>query len=241
MKSILFMTIVLVGLTIVNACSTFIKPIDEKIILNDTQISERANSAEFYFVKGSKFNHPSFVIWEEDVSGEFVKTIYLTKSYATGFFNQGALTDSTWKAEPGKSIQAAALPYWTHKKGLINGKVLIPTPDNMYVDAFTSATPKSSFTLNTAVKNSTSRLMVELNQPWDFNKYWTNAKLKNEWYKHSAQPSLIYSVEIHGKGEYYLNPIGHGSATGEDGNLQTNLSTLTTAKDIFKEIKVIIK
>jgi hypothetical protein len=82
--------------------------------------------------------------------------------------------------------------------------------------------------------------MLEINQSWDWNKYWTNSKFpESKAYKHSSQPSIIYSVEINkNQNTYYMNPIGHGSPTGSNGELYTNLNTLTTAKKILEMVKV---
>lgn len=193
---------------------------------------------------GKSFNHPTFVIWLEGVDGKYIKTLYVTKSYASGIFGHKMIGDSMWLNESGESIQPAALPYWTFKKGLIDNVSLIPSPKNPYVDAYTGATPKGKFTLSDKQINlSEYRVMVEFNQAWDWNNYWTNNKYPSSHaYKHSAQPSLIYSVTVNSNSSvFYLNPIGHGSSTGENGNLYTNLSTFSTALDIFSSIKIIIK
>ena len=198
-----------------------------------------AMSIRFY--KGKAFNHPSFALWLEELSGEYIRTLYVTKSYASGIFGHEMINDSVWKKTPGPSYQPAALPYWTHKKGLIGGKYLIPTPEHPFVDAYTGATPKQDFELKLSSKPLKNfRILLEVNQPWDWNDYWTNGKFpENKAYAHSAQPSIVYAVEINDlQHEFYLNPIGHGSPTGEDGNLYTDLFTLSTAQHIFSMIRV---
>lgn len=202
--------------------------------------SENSNF-EIIMLKGKSFNHPTFVIWVEDMQGNFVKTLFITKSYASGIFGHEMINDSVWKKTSGQSYQPAALPYWTNKKGLINGQTLVPTPQNPYIDAYTGATPSSDFVFKT--KNSKSekyRVLVEVNQTWDWNEFWTNNKYpESPAYKHSAQPSIIYCVTIEPQqSEFFLNPIGHGDPKGESGYLFTDLTTLTTAKEIFKSIKV---
>jgi hypothetical protein len=84
------------------------------------------------------------------------------------------------------------------------------------------------------------RILLEVNQPWDWNKYWTNGKYpNNEAYKHSAQPSMVYAVTIDkNQSQFYLNPVGHGDPKGESGKLYTNLTTITSAKEIFKYVSV---
>ena len=192
---------------------------------------------------GPGYNHPSFAIWIEDMNGDYVKTLFITKSYASGIFGYKILGDSVWVNESGESIQPAALPYWTHKKGLINDKTLVPSPENPFVDAYTGVTPKGKFTLsNAAFDVAKYRVLLEVNQPWDWNKFWTNNKFPDSRaYSHSAQPSVVYAVTINATdSEFYLNLIGHGSPTGETGKLYTDLSTLSTALDIFSSIKITI-
>lgn len=175
--------------------------------------------------------------------GKLHKDNIYTKSYATGIFGHELANDYIWKPTSGPSYQPAALPYWTHKKGLINDESLIPTPQNPFVDAYTGATPTNNFVLKTELNRKEKfRILVEVNQTWDFNEFWTNNKYPEcQAYKYSAQPSIIYAVTItENDSIFFLNPIGHGDPKGQNSKLYTDLSTLMTAKEIFKEIKVII-
>lgn len=193
-------------------------------------------------LNGSAFTHPTYVVWEEDMEGNFVRTIFITQSYASGIYGYRMNTDSSWISERGESYQPAALPYWTYKKGLIDGKYLIPNPNHPYVDAYTGATPKSDFTFKTSKENDKKsyRILLEVNQPWDWSKYWNNGKyIDSEAYKHSAQPSIVYAVTIDDSDTtFYMNPIGHGDPKGESGKLFTDISTLSSAKNIFKELRI---
>jgi hypothetical protein len=195
--------------------------------------------------RGSSFDHPTFVIWIEDLAGNYIYTVYITKSYASGSYQYELVNDSIWLNSEGPSYQLAALPYWNQKKGLINGVEIVPTIENPYIDAYTGATPKTNFSIlnNSYSEASEYRVLLEINQLGDWNYYWTNTKYpESNAYKNSAQPSLIYSVVIdQNSSEFYLNPIGHGDPLGFSGKLNTNLSTLTTAKEIIKEIRVTIK
>lgn len=195
---------------------------------------------------GSGHNHPTFVIWLEDIEGNYLKTLFITKSFATGIYGHGALTDSTWNNTSGASYRPAALPYWSFKKGLIDMKFIIPEKDHPFVDGYTGATPKGDFTLDTQLpSDGRYRILLEVNQTWDWNRFWTNNKYPdNRNYKSSAQPSIIYAVtvDVDDPMRYYvMNPIGHGQYAGEDGNLYTDLSTFTTALEIFNRIEVQIK
>lgn len=224
-----------------NSCKTTEETIDIVVDKDKIQI----NSSKQMLIslqKGEHFNHPTFVIWEEDMNGNYKKTIFITKSIASGKFGHKMLNDSTWLPESGESIQPAALPYWSHKKGLIDGVEMTPTLEHPFVDAYSGATPKNNFQFKTTSNSNSEnyRILLEVNQTWDWNKYWTNNKYPNSpAYNHSAQPSIICAVTINKDDtEFYLNPIGHGDAKGENGKLYTDLSSLTTAKEIFSLIKI---
>lgn len=244
MKHFITIIIIIISLFLLNQCDTAGKSA-EIIYYKDSLNINHPDKASFHISKGKGFNHPTFVIWKEDMEGDYIKTIFITKSYASGIFGHAALTDSTWDYKAGESLQPSALPYWTHKKGLINNKVLVPNKENPFLDAYTGETPESDFKFDTNFKADHKRfkVLLEVNQPWDWNNFWTNNKYpESEPYKHSAQPSIIYAVTINKTDkEYYLNPIGHGDPKGETGKLFTNLNTLTSAKEIFKSIKIIIK
>ena len=237
--------IIIIGiLSVFIQCDTTEKSVEITHYKDSLKI-EGSDHATIYIDKGKKFNHPSFVIWLEDTEGKYMKTIFITQSYASGIFGHAALTDSTWDNKPGESIQLAALPYWTFKKGLINNKVLVPTKEHPFLDAYSGETPKSNFRFDSNLKSEkdTFRILIEVNQPWDWNNFWTNNKYpESKSYKHSAQPSIIYAVTINKTiKEYYLNPIGHGDPKGESGELFTNLTTLSSAKEIFKSVRIVIK
>lgn len=193
------------------------------------------------FINGLGYNYPTYVLWVEDMDGRFIKTLFITESYASGIFGYEMQGDSLWKKKPGPSNQPAALPYWSHKKGKING-ALVPSPENPFVDAYTGATPEQNFEIktNSPLPENKYRLFLEVNQSWDWNTFWTNNKYpESKAYQHSAQPSVIYAVEINSDSEhYYMNPIGHGDAKGDSGKLFTDLSNLTTAKEIFESIQI---
>lgn len=245
MKHIINLIIILIFiLKFISSCKTA-KHIESFELYQDSVAIHSQNDLLFTFEKGQYFNHPTFVIWQEDLQGNYQKTLFITKSYATGIFRHEMRGDTAWLETPGKSIQEAALPFWTHKKGLIEGKYLIPEPEHPFVDAYSGATPKGSFKYetNNKIQTNTYKIFIEINQTWDWNKYWTNNKYPESFaYKHSAQPSLIYSAEINeSDSTYFFQTIGHGDPNGSSGDLFPDLSTLTTAKEIFKQIKVELK
>lgn len=226
--------------------------VDEKQSDN-TELIEKNFSMDgqklnFAFESGSAHNHPTFAIWIETPDGTMVQTLFVTKSIASGYFFYGDAGGGKWLKEPGVSMRPAALPYWLHRREVLNpNQSHMPTPESPVPDAYTGATPNSSFQLQAISSkrmDNRIRIFVELNQPWDWNKYWTNDKFPGDSdYKTSAQPSLVYSVEIDLSDpmqHYVLNPIGHGHPSGKDGRLYTDISGFTSALDIFKRISLTI-
>jgi len=232
------------ALLLLQSCITT-KENDRKDIKHISIDSEGKTELEISFQKGKSHNNPSFALWIESIDGSYFKPVYVTRSVATGIYDNKEIDTLQWMHEKGSAFHSAALPYFFHraiKSGIIQE---IPKKSSPFPDAYTGATPQSDFKMNYSINTSKFKIMLEVNQSWDWNYYWTNNKYPdNIQYKYSSQPSVIYSAEVDLNNildEYYLNPIGHGHFAGENGNLYTNLKTLTTALDIFSEVKIIIK
>ncbi len=196
--------------------------------------------------RGRSFYYPLMAIWLEDLDGNYIQTLYVAESIAKGVFGHGDASTGKWM--PGPIRRPAALPYWGHKRGIqAEDGFYIPTQDNPLPDAYTGATPTTGFLLNTrsdAPMEGKIRVMMEINQSWDWNEYWTNNKFPgDEQYKTSAQPALVFAalIDMDGPGDYEMKIIGHSHYSGKDGNLYTDLSTFTTAKYIVEKLKVTIK
>jgi len=203
----------------------------------------------FEFSAGKAHNHPSMAIWMETVDGTYIQTLYVTNYFAKGVFGNAPLSDTTWSNKPGPARRPAGLPYWAHQRGIkVPDGTYNPTPENPIPDAYSGATPKGDFSLNSksdAAAPEKFRILMEINQPWDWNTYWHNNKFPGDNdYKTSAQPSVVYAVMVSltdENKEYYLNPIGHGHYSGKDGKLYTNLKFHTDALNIVDWAKVTLK
>jgi hypothetical protein len=201
------------------------------------------------FVKGPAHNHPSMALWAEDLEGNYIETLYVTQYVATGRYSFGELEPGKWSNQPGEARRPATLPYWAHKRGVkAPDGLYIPSTENPLPDALTSATPKGNFRLSSALSDKKSgkfRILLEINQPWDSNQYWTNDKFSGDAnYFGSLQPSLVYAATIdpaNMEEPVFLNPIGHGHPSGSTGQLFTDLTTLTTAKEIIHSVKILLK
>jgi hypothetical protein len=218
----------------------------ETLVLN---VPGQGQVLEIEFQQGSAYNHPSFVIWLEDLDGTYRETLFITQYVATGKYGHGQLSSGRWDDQPGEARRPATLPYWAHKRGIqAPDGLYIPSPEAPMPDAVTRATPKGDFRLETQTGEKQTkkfRVLMEINQAWDSNRYWTNTKFPGDGdYFTSLQPAIVYAVTVNPDEpdeEYYLNPIGHSHPSGKNGKLYTDLSTLTTAKEIAGKICVRIK
>ncbi len=214
-----------------------------------TNTAGRGNYVILEFIRGEAFNHPSMAVWAEDLSGNYLETLYVTQYVAKGVYGHGQLAPGKWDNKEGTARRPATLPYWAHKRNMkAPDGLYVPSPENPLPDALTGATPTNNFKLNarlTEKKEGKFRILLEINQAWDSNAYWTNGKYPDDRdYFGSLQPSLVYAGTVNTENAaepVYLNPIGHGHPTGKDGRLYTDLTTLTTAKEILHSINVQIK
>ncbi len=198
------------------------------------------------FEKGKQHNHPLFAIWLADENGKFIQTLYVSKSIGKGVFEHGSRKTGQWM--PGEIQRPAALPYWAHQRGILNELgTYMPTQNNPEIDARTGATPQQSFVVTFITDkplNGKYKVMLELNQSWDWNETWHNNRFPDDKeYKTSSQPALIYSADIDANksDEVEMKPIGHSHYAGKDGSITTDLSTITTALKIAKKITVTTK
>lgn len=207
-------------------------------------INNTGTALTIQFEKGSEHNHPLFAVWLADENGKYIQTLYVSQSIGKGVFQHANRKTGQWKE--GEIQRPATLPYWAHQRAEINEYgTYMPTPKQAVADAYTGATPSASFVLHTKTDkplNGKYKIMLELNQSWDWNEYWTNDKYPNDKeYKTSSQPALVYSADIDTakpKQVFVLKVIGHSHYAGADGSLDTDLSTMTTALKIVKVITV---
>jgi len=200
---------------------------------------------EFY--KGKSFYYPLLAVWLEDQSGKYIQSLYVPKTIATGVFKYGKQENGKWVAASKRAPQT--LPYWAHKRGVIASDGLyMPEKGNEVPDAYSGATPVQSFVLNTRADKdlpAVYKVLLEVNQNWDWNEFWTNDKYPDdENYKMSCQPAVVYEAVISGSSKdrvWSMKPVGHSHYSGKNGELFPDLKTLTTALNIADSIVVRIK
>ena len=232
---------------LVLSCSNSRVPVEETPEYITSNPMGKGPEMEIEMIRGEGHNHPLMAIWVETPDGKFVQTLFVAESIGKGVFQHGDASRGFW--EPGEIQRPAALPYWSHKRGIINKDGLyLPTPTNPVPDAYTGPTPGRSFILQTRLDEPDLKkfiLLFEINQTWDWNEYWTNNKFPDdEEYKTSCQPALVYSVSIdldNPQDFYGMKVIGRSHHSGANGDLYTDLETLSTALHIAEDIIVRIK
>ncbi|MFW5644973.1 MAG: hypothetical protein ACOCZL_03590 [Bacteroidota bacterium] len=243
MRSLFFLLIIT---TIFGACKSKkiqVQPPD--IYLYNTNAG--GPQITIHFKKGKAHNHPLMAIWIEDMQGNFEQTLYVAESIGKGVFQHGDASSGKWM--PGELRRPAALPVWSHRRGIqADDGLYLPTPEDPVPDAITGPTPPQSFIIKSKLENPDLRqflVFFEINQTWDWNEFWTNNKYPdNQEYKTSAQPALVYKAIVvlnSGLKEYPMKLVGHSHYAGEDGRIYEDLSTFTTALRIAEEIKVIVE
>jgi hypothetical protein len=225
-------------------CTTSKVPVDEVPDQITSNPSGTGPALEIEMTRGEGHNHPLMAIWVEDESGKFIQTLYVAESIGKGVFQHGDASRGFWM--PGEIRRPAALPYWSHRRGIkAPDGLYLPTPDNPIPDAYTGPTPPKSFILHTRLDEPglrKFRVLFEINQTWDWNEYWTNNKFPDDdEYKTSCQPALVYAVTIDlddPQEKYTMEIIGRSHQSGTDGMLYDDIQTLTTALHIADEIQV---
>jgi len=236
MKNIIVVILSLVSLTLFAQ--------EETLNVIRTKTEATGHSIKLTVSRGEHHNHPLMAFWIEDTSGNYIETLYIAESIATSVFEHGKSGSEGW--EPGVQRRPAALPYWGHQRGVeAEDGLYIPHPNNPMPDAVTGPTPQSNFTLKTKTDTTIKppfKLLMEINQPWDWNDYWTNSKFPgNNEYMTSSQPAGVYAATIKSleKGKTYeMKLIGRSHHAGENGKLYTDLETLTSAKNIVKSVQI---
>lgn len=186
---------------------------------------------------------PQMAIWLEDLKGNYLETLYVTKKASNGSY-LSSLFDSKEVRRP------EALPHWAFSRGVKSEDGLyVPSVNNPIVDAVTGATPLASFELNTTIEESIKYdevvVKLEINRSFDYNKFYhKDAFPEDDIYSGSgntAQPSLIYATTINTESSnpyYFMSLIGHGHYSGKDGKIYSDSKEITTAKEMLSRIIV---
>lgn len=101
------------------------------------------------------------------------------------------------------------------------------------------STPKADALIAmTAPRMGQYRLMIEVNRSYDFNGFYSRDRFPDDPIYSgdgsSGQPSLIYSARVDSQsaGKYLLALVGHGHPSGANGEIDKDMTGITTAKDM---------
>ena len=183
-------------------------------------------------------NSPQFAVWLTDVDGNYLTTLFVTRKIATEgwIFNKG-------------NRRKEALPFWSYSRGVqYSDGLFLPTKKSPLTDGVTGATPKGRFELKVRPKDLPDQyiIYVEINHSTDFNEAFPKDAVKGDFHysggeEGSGQPALVYSAMIDQNSAqvvYDLTLVGYSQPDGSSGALYSDISDITTALDIVKEIKV---
>ncbi|MCJ8311697.1 MAG: hypothetical protein HRU38_04375 [Saccharospirillaceae bacterium] len=175
----------------------------------------------------------SMLLWVEDLDGNYIETIYSTRRFGKGLMkNPENRLENIYRQE--------SVPHWIgQRQKALNLETIIPNDKNALPDAITGATPGSDFLINTKLINDKLRkfiLKFEANQSYDWNEYYSQDRfLDDHVYSGTGevgQPSIIYQTQIdldNPEDFYVLLPIGHGHHSGQNSNIDPDLSNISTA------------
>lgn len=159
---------------------------------------------------------PSIAVWAETTTGTLIETLYLEQSLAYS-------DKPVWHGM--KTARNHILPIWRHRYTMVSGI----KPDGE-VDAVSGATETHQFALDPYLvpgEGNKFVICIEINVPSDPNKHWTDEKL--------GQPSLLYTayVKLDEEKRYHILELtGHGGGAEDSGNIQYDLESVTTAKEL---------
>ncbi|HBG69561.1 MAG: hypothetical protein A2W93_13605 [Bacteroidetes bacterium GWF2_43_63] len=245
MKKIIFLSVI--SVLVFTSCRHSDRR-DTEPVQMVTNVKGVGQTFEISFQKGREFSHPVIALWLETSEGDYIQTLYISKSVATGYFQHGDTKSGKWS--PGPRRRPATVPYWSHKRNVIESDGLyVPTAATSIADAYTGPTPLNNFVLksksDSTLKQSV-RVFLEINQAFDFNRSWTTTRFPDDaYYATSGQPSLVYAseaIDLKSPAEKYeLKLIGHGHHSGASGELFSDVSGHSTALEIVKEVVVKVK
>ena len=193
------------------------------------------------FLGIKKKNPPQMAVWIEDMQGNYLSTLYVTRKIAA----------ADWQSAGGNR-RKEALPHWCYARGVqYEDGLYLPTKKQPFADGISGATPRESFDIKLMPSQTFKECIVkiEVNHSTDFNEsYPETAREGEKGYsggkEGSGQPSVVYAAHIDlsaGNKTFEAVLIGHSSPDGTSGLLQEDISGLTTALHIIKYITISIQ
>lgn len=185
---------------------------------------------------------PQVAIWLENMKGNYLQTLYVTSKIASSDFRLASFSNTEKQRRP------EALPYWSHKRGIMaTDGLMVPLNQLGDLDGVTAATPSGHYDVSSiaTTDNKQFRVLMEINRSYDFNDYYSQNRFPDDpvysGTGSSGQPSIIYSATVNvdrHKRFYILETIGHGHHSGRDGKLYTDMTGIDTALQLIERVVV---
>ncbi|MEH6606158.1 MAG: hypothetical protein V7711_11275 [Pseudomonadales bacterium] len=186
---------------------------------------------------------PQVAFWIEDMEGNYIDTLYVTKKTTNAGFR---LTSDIFSDEVVRRPEA--LPYWAHKRAKkYDGGELLPGRDNTDLDGVTAATPSGHYDIASFVPilGDEFNILMEINRSYDFNDYYHPQRYPDDAVYSgsgaSGQPSVVYEARVNLANKnisYLMTPVGHGHYSGQDGKLYTDMQGIDTALQLVQRVVV---
>lgn len=185
---------------------------------------------------------PQMVFWAEDLEGNFLDTLYVTRALSNSSFQNADVFS-------GEAIRRPeALPVWAHRRGVRAGDgLMVPGVGDTELDGVTAPTPLGHYDLVSRIREDGGRVRVfmEINRSYDFNAHWHPDRFPEDAVYSgsgsSGQPSLVYTAELDLAAPTrfaLLTPIGHGHHSGRDGSLTPDLRGFDSALELVGPVIV---
>lgn len=187
---------------------------------------------------------PQMAVWTEDVDGHYIETLYVTKASSNSSYFAGLFSKQEVR-------RPEALPHWAFSRGIRSKDgLMMPSAAQPIADAMTGATPLSSFDLLTTATTMTGEVVIklEINRSFDFNDYYHKQAFPQDHIYSgsgaSAQPALVYAVTVNlndATPYYFMKLLGHSHHSGKNGNIYTDMTGITTAKQMVERVIVEVR
>lgn len=213
----------------------------------------KGNAMQIDLRKGPYFEWPTYAFWVEDTAGNYIQTLYVTGKLAKNNFYVKVISENgkdVFVSEPETTHlreRPEALPVWAHQYGAMSDKGnAIPVGDQQVPDGYSGATLTDNFLLRTTPDQKLPESYVvkfEINHSFDWNEYYTQDRYPDDpVYSGNGkvgQPSLVYAAHVDralGQKYYAMELIGRGHHSGQDGRIYSDLSEITTARELVDRV-----
>lgn len=185
------------------------------------EIALSFNTEHYPWLMGTKY--PQLAVWVETVTGDR-ETVFVT---------QGAGKDKWMFADE----RPGALPVWA---GVRTGK------QGLDIDAVSGATPSGEthaivWQIPEQYNGQKITVFIEANVSFDYNEFYTKAENTPGYSGVNGQPSVVWeSSFLVDEAPKQIIPeiIGHGQVLGSNSAIDSVMSEVTTAAELFNYIKV---